>query len=313
VSFGQLRWRLGVLRLDLERRLRFEYSRVRRDPLTADVVPRPIGLRRGAPALRITHMLTASDVNRRYLDCWPLARRAWREIAGVEPELVLVAREDEVPDDLRDDPHVRVFEPLDNLHTAFQAQCIRLLYPALLETDGGVITSDVDMVPLNRSYFHSSAERIPRDHFLAYRDALLWGDEIPICYNAALPSTWGALFGVATLDDVRARLREWGSGLHYDGERGGHGWDTDQIVLYRTLVERGRSSGDVWILDDRFSGYHRLNTSALGPGGPEHLVRRGIQRGEYSDYHLFHPYDENREINEKIVTWAIDVATPALR
>jgi hypothetical protein len=313
VSFGQVRWRLGVLRLNLQRRLRFEYSRVRRDPLTADVVPRPIGVRRGAPALEVTHMLTASDLNRRYLDCWPLARRAWREIAGIEPVLVLVAHADEVPADLRDDPDVRVFEPLEGLHTAFQAQCVRLLYPALLDVEGGVITSDVDMVPLNRGYFHSSPARIPRDHFLAYRNALLWWDQIPICYNAALPTTWSELFGIASLDEMRARLREWGDDLNYDGVRGGHGWDTDQIVLYRTAVDRGRRGRDVWILDDRYSGYHRLNTSALGPGGPERLVRRGIQRGEYSDYHLFHPYDENREINEKIVAWAIEAATPARR
>jgi hypothetical protein len=251
-------------------------------------------------------MLTASDLNRRYLDCWPLARRAWQEIAGLVPILVVVARSEEIPDELRNDPNVQVFEPVERLHTAFQAQCIRLLYPALLDGGGGVITSDVDMVPLNRSYFHSSPARIPRRHFLAYRDVLLFGDEIPICYNAALPGTWGELFQIATVGDVRERLLEWADGLNYDGVRGGHGWGTDQIVLYRTAVDRGRRARDVWILDDRYSGYHRLNTSALGPSGPEHLLRKGIRRGEYSDYHLFHPYKKNREINERIVEWAID-------
>jgi hypothetical protein len=258
--------------------------------------------------MRLTHMLTASDLNQRYLGCWPTARRAWLEIAGLTPVLVLVAHSNDVPDDLVDDPGVLVFDPLDGLHTALQAQCIRLLYPALIETDGAVIVSDVDMVPLNRSYFHDSPARVPREHFLAYRDALLWWDEIPICYNAALPSTWAKVFGVAGLDDVRARLREWGDGLHYDGARGGHGWDTDQIVLHRALVERGKLHRDVWILADRYSGYHRLNTSALGPGGPGHLVRKGIQRGDYSDFHLFHPFDENRDTNERIVGWAIGAA-----
>ena len=60
---------------------------------------------------------------------------------------MLVADRDAVPRELVSDPAVHVFEPEPSLSTALQAQCIRLLYPALLEAEGGVITSDVDMVP----------------------------------------------------------------------------------------------------------------------------------------------------------------------
>jgi hypothetical protein len=301
------------MRLDAQRRLSQEANRLRRAPAAAEIVPRPAARRRDEQPMQLTHMLTASDLNPRYLECWPTTRRAWETVGDVTPVLILVARAGDVPDDLRDAPNVHVFEPLDGLHTAFQAQCIRLLYPALIETDGAVLVSDVDMVPLNRTYFHSSPSRIRRDEFLAYRDALLWADEIPICYNAATPATWGRVFGVTSLDDVRARLRDWGDGLRYDGSRGGHGWDTDQVVLFRTLLERGRRHRDVWILDDRHSGYQRLNTSALGPVGPEHLVRKGIQRGAYSDFHFFLPYEENRDVNERIVGWAIEAATRARR
>jgi hypothetical protein len=297
------------MRLDARQRLHGKANRLRRVPVAADIVPRPALRRRDEESMRLTHMLTASDLNERYLDCWPTTRRAWQEIAGVAPVLVLVARADAVPEELRGDSAVRVFEPVDGLHTAFQAQCVRLLYPALLDTDGAVIVSDVDMVPLNRSYFHASPARVRRTDFLAYRDALLWSDEIPICYNAAVPSTWATVFDVENVDDVRTRLREWAEGLHYDGVRGGQGWDTDQIVLHRTLVERGRRHRDVWILDDRYSGYHRLNTSALGPNGPEHLVRTAVERGAYSDFHFFHPFAENREVNKRIVAWAVGATT----
>jgi hypothetical protein len=256
--------------------------------------------------MRLTHVVTASDLNPRYLACWEPMARAWQTIGGLEPILVLVAREEDIPAALRADARVRIFEPLPELHTALQAQCIRLLYPALLDTDGGgVVTSDVDMVPLNRRYFHGIAGRVDERHFLAFRDVLLEGMEIPICYNAALPSTWSDVFGVAGVEDVRARLREWARGIDYAGVRGKAGWDTDQQVLYRILVERARTKRDVWILDDRYSGYHRLLQHLIGVDGVQGVVRRGVARGHYSDFHLVHPYEAERELNESIIELAV--------
>jgi hypothetical protein len=247
--------------------------------------------------------VVSSDLNPRYVDCWPLARRAWREVTGLEPILVLVAQPDAVPIDLRRDENVHVFEPVDGLHTALQAQCIRLLYPALLGDAGGVLTSDVDMVPLNPWYFHRPAELVDERHFVSYRSALLAGKEIPICYNAARPRTWSDVFAVRSMGDARARLAEWGAGLRYDGVRGGHGWDTDQVVLYATVVERGARMRDVWILDDRFTGHRRLVLAAGArvPGD----VGRDVARGAYSDFHLLHPHSEHVDVNESVVDLAV--------
>jgi hypothetical protein len=229
----------------------------------------------------------------------------WSVVGGVRPHLVLVAPEQDVPPALASDPQVHVFEPIPGLHTAFQAQCIRLLYPALLETEGAVLTSDVDMVPLSRRYFHEPMSRIDEKHFLAYRDVLLPSSEIPICYNAALPAVWSELFDVRSVDDVVRRLSEWGAGLAYGGTRGGHGWHTDQLVLYRTLVDRGRSHRDVWVLRDSYTGLDRLQKVVLQRRG--HLVddeRDRIRRGEYSDFHVLVPYDEHRALNDEVVALA---------
>jgi hypothetical protein len=291
-------------RLSLRRRL-LELSRlVRRRPVAATIVPRPRRRRRGTPPLRLSHALVASDLNPRYLDCWPLVRLAWQQIAGLEAVLVLIAHECDVPPELRADPGVAVFPPIDGLHTAFQAQCIRLLYPALLQVDGAVLTSDVDIVPLNRTYFHAPIGHLAPEHFLAYRNALAATGELPICYNAALPRTWGEIFAVGALEEIRTRLLEWGAGLRYDGVRGGHGWDTDQIELYRTVVERGRRRRDVWILDDRFTGHRRFIPPPPDGDGLPHRLTRAIERGFYSDFHLLHPFAEHRALNEHVVTVA---------
>jgi len=201
------------------------------------------------------------------------------------------------------------FEPVPGVHTAFQAQCIRLLYPALLETDGAVLVSDVDMAPLNRHYFHRPAGHVDARHFLAYRDVLLEACEIPVCYNAALPATWSEVFGVEGLEDVRARLAAWAGEVEYSGLHGGEGWGTDQRVLYRTLVERGRRTRDVWILDDHYAGFRRLERAVLRKRDELYESdRRLIARGAYSDFHCVQPFEEFRELNELAVELAIEAA-----
>jgi hypothetical protein len=259
--------------------------------------------------MRLTHVLLASDLNPRYLEFWPLVRRAWQEVAELEPVLVLVAAQAEVPEDLRHDPSVHVFPPIAAVHTAFQAQCIRLLYPTLLGVDGAVLVSDADMVPMNRRYFHRSVARIPEEHFVAYRGLYLSAREIPVCYNAALPRTWGSCFGVATIEDVRLRLAEWEQQVEYDGVHGGRGWLTDQHILYRTLVEHGRATRTVWILDDHYTGFRRLDRAVLAKRRRlDEAERRLITRGAYSDFHCVHPYSEFRELNELAVELAADGA-----
>jgi hypothetical protein len=255
--------------------------------------------------MRLTHVLIGCDLNPQYLDFWPLARRAWREVAGLEPILVLIAEPDQAPEELRDDPSVHVFAPVPEMHTALQAQCIRLLYPALLDVDGAILISDADMVPLNRRYFHRATAYVDQTHFVAYRDNWLDLEEIPICYNAALPETWGEIFGVRTIDDVRARLTEWGNELEYDGVRGGAGWVTDQLLLYRILVDFGRRTKRVWITDDHYTGYRRLERAVISKqrGLSQQDLGR-IRRGGYSDFHCLTPYGEFRDWNELAVTLA---------
>lgn len=300
-----LRFVLGTWRLRVRTAISELRGRTRRRPPCSRLVPRPPGLRPAARPLRLTHALVASDLNPSYLCLWPLARRAWAGIAGLEPVLVLVAEPEDVPEEILSDPSVRLFEPVHGLHTAFQAQCIRLLYPALVETDGGVVVSDIDMVPLNTRYLSRPASHIPEDHFISYRDVLLDVGEVPICYNAGRPQTWGAVFGVCDLDDARAQLSAWADGVSYAGVHGGAGWTTDQLVLYRTLLERGRRSRDVWILDDAYTGFRRLERAYVQKWGElSPAALRGLARGRYSDFHCLPPGGELGHLNELVLDLA---------
>jgi hypothetical protein len=275
-------------------------------PISSPLVPRPPLSRRRAP-MRLSRVLMACDLNRDYLDFWPSTRQAWREIVGVEPLLVLVA--DEVPLELADDPAVVQFAPVPGLHTAFQAQCIRLLYPALVPADGAVLISDIDLYPLRPSYFHAPIARLDERFFVSYRDTRLERAEVNMMFNAAAPRTWADLFAVSSLADVRRRLAEWGTGLAYDGRRAWDGWYTDQQTLYRTLMSWPKAPERLWMLDDDYTGYRRLDHLDLAhEAGLEPHRRRDLLKLAYSDYACLVPYQAHREVNDLVLELALQAA-----
>lgn len=277
-------------------------------PISSPRLARP-HLERGRRRFRLGRVLLACDLNPDYLGFWPSTRRAWREIVGVDATLVLIARRDEVPSELRDDPDVIPFEPVAGVHTAFQSQCIRLLYPALVETDGAVVISDMDLYPLRASYFHDPVGSLDERFFVVYRDNRLGRGEIDIMFNAASPATWGEVFGVAAVEDVRSELARWADGLEYDGRRGWPGWYTDQRMLYEKLLAWNERSGRLWMLDDQYTRYSRLNRDQLADeDGLEAWRIQGIRGHEYSDFNCFVPYREHREVNDRVLRLGLEAA-----
>lgn len=269
-------------------------------PISSLHLPRPV-LAPGRTPLRITHALLASNLNPRYLEAWDLVSRAWPAIVGIQPRLVLVASPEEVPEALRADQRVIVFEPLPDVPTAFQAQCIRLLYPALLESDGAVVISDMELVPLDPDFFHKHAARLDERFFLAFRDVLFRKGQMAMAYNAAMPAVWGEIFGVSTPAEVRARLAEWAHELEYDSVRGGAGWYTDQTLFYDHLLAWAQRTGRLWMLDDDYTGFTRLdrlgeNATRLPPS-----ERRKLEHGRYTDFDSLVPHSRYRAVNDEVV------------
>jgi hypothetical protein len=275
--------------------------------------PRPrLERSRNANPFRLSHVLLACDLNSDYLDFWPTTRKAWKEIVGLDASLVLVAERDAIPAALRDDPAVIPFEPVEGVHPTFQAQCIRLLYPALIETPGAVIISDIDLYPLRRSYFRDPVSRLDARFFVVYRDDRVDRAEFDMMFNAGSPATWGEVFDVDGISDVRAHLAAWADGMQYDGRRGWDGWYTDQRMLYQKLTTWPARSERLWVLDDQYCGYSRLNRDKLvNEDGLEPWRVAGLRRLEYSDFNCFVPYRDHRAINERVLEIGLEVSRQA--
>jgi hypothetical protein len=104
---------------------------------------------------------------------------------------------------------------------------------------------------------------------------------------------------------VRARLAEWYADADYAGAHGASGWGSDQQILYRTLLEHGRRTRTVWILNDHFTRFRRLEGVLLQKRPLTPSERRLIARGAYSDFHATKPYDVHAETNDGVVELAV--------
>ena len=255
--------------------------------------------------------LLASDLSPDYLDFFPLVQKAWREIVGVDVRMVLIAQD--LPRHLRQfEAAIRLFRPVPGLHTAFQAQCVRLLFPALLHDEcwDAVLLSDMDILPLSRRYFTQPLENLGADKFVMYRAGVLHG-QVPIGYNAALASTWWQIFpAIRDETDVAQVLGAWWAEGRDYGIRKGAGWFTDQDKLYTHLNawEAAAGKGRLMRLADGKTGLCRLDRSR-----PEEF-RRNLARqshllraGYFADFHMMQPPSEHEALNLQVLA---EVLTP---
>jgi hypothetical protein len=244
--------------------------------------------------MKVGTILTATDTNPLYCEFIPIFVTAWKKLIP-EADICIVMIAHEIPDAYKEyAPYIRLSPPLEGIHTAFQAQCIRLFYPRQIARDEGVLITDMDMLPMRRSYYTDPIARISSDTFVVYRDVCLPG-EISMCYNIAHPRVWESLFGSVPTEDI---LREWYSKVSYGGTHGGVGWGTDQFFFANHFHAW---DGPKAILNDRLTRFLRLDRVLPQQFFNRITLRSAIRGGVYADYHCHRPYSQYKEINDFVV------------
>jgi hypothetical protein len=122
-----------------------------------------------------------------------------------------------------------------DINSTFVSQNIRIYYPALLNLpiDELVMITDMDMLPMNDTYYKTDLKYFSKNDFIYYRH--IDKNQIYMCYNAAHPTTWSKVFGINTLEDIEKSIH-----LSYDktytGKPGETGWFSDQLLMYSKLI-----------------------------------------------------------------------------
>jgi hypothetical protein len=244
--------------------------------------------------MKLGTILTATDLNPLYYEFIPNFIKAWN-ILFPDADVVVVLIADEIPEHLEQySANIKLFKPLPNILTAFQAQCIRLLYPRHIERNDGVLITDMDMLPMNRSYYADSIKDISDDTFVTYRDVCL-PTEIAMCYNIATPAVWRGVFGSNTTESL---LQSWNASIVYDGRHGGEGWSTDQKIL---LKKFNLWSGPKITLNDSITKFNRLDRIHPWVFDDRSKLSNDIKSGMYIDYHCLRPHSLYKDVNDFVV------------
>lgn len=226
---------------------------------------------------KLDRVIVASDANPMYLDFWPLVARAWKEVVGLKPTLVLIADSTVTVDETIGD--VIRFEPIPGISTALQAQVIRHLAPAYFEEEGCII-SDMDMIPLSKKYFVDAVQHIPEDNFIIYTQLPPYDDRITMCYNAAKGKVFKEVFNITSVGDIREIIKNWAD-LKL-------GWNTDEIALSTYLKAWPKYKKNCVYLNQDCADT-RINRAHWS------YDKKMLKNGLYRDSHLLRPYNEYKK------------------
>lgn len=230
--------------------------------------------------LPLDRAIISTDANPNYIQFWPVVAKAWEKVIGIRPTLALIADDNVIIEESLGD--VIRFRPDPDIPTAFFAQCVRLFMPCLFPNDV-CITSDIDMIPLNKEYFFDSIKNVPDDYFVAYR-------KFSICYNAAFGKVFAEIFNVHSIEDIYERIREWYA-LKI-------GWWTDERMLRLTVTDWNKKTSRCAKLEHGVSG--RIDRSNWRHSGDKILKR------QYIDAHCPRPYSRHKASIDRIINLALE-------
>ena len=254
----------------------------------------------------LTDVLTASDLNPRYYEFIPIFIKTWKKLfPEINIHIILISNE--IIEELESyKEYIKLFPPIEGIKTSFIAQNIRLLYPCLLENaKGGILITDMDMIPMNTEYYTIPIKHILDNKFISYRPLNCVGqNEMAICYNIAHNKIWQEIFNIKKIDDIEIILKMLSENNNYKGHKHMPFWITDQLYLYQSTQAWNKKTNNLIILNDaiRLSRLDRLALRDIGFRLPPIDIER-IKDHKYADFHLPHPYSLHKELIDKVINY----------
>jgi len=258
----------------------------------------------------ISSVLTAVTNDPLYIDFVPIFIESWLKLyPEIEVKIILV--NEFIPKDLfKFKNNIILFKPLPNISNKYISQIIRILYPSLIKNiSGGILITDIDMIPMNSSYFSDNIKNYVSDKFICYgkNKKNVKNNELPICYNIATSNTWLEIFNINNLNELKIELIKIYSTINYENLHGGNGWATDQEILYKRIINWKYFKNRFIILNDNITGYNRLcrDTFDIPKNKPVNItgeLKKSIESGLFSDYHMKRPFNDYKYFNNSILS-----------
>jgi len=251
--------------------------------------------------MKLDCVLTAVNEKKEYLDLAPIFIETWNKLyPNVDIKIILIAKK--IPEELiQYKDKIILFEPIKNVSTCFTSQFIRNLYPCILNYDNGVMITDIDNLPMNKTFFTKNIENIPDNKWINLRDYVYCNREICMMWQVATPKVWKDVFNIKNEEDIKQTLISENNSINYIDGHNKSGWNTDQLFLYKKVMQWNKKTNDYVFLKDKETGYNRL--CSFGTLNSQYkiskLIKINIKKGKYSDYHCLKPmsYNKCKKIN----------------
>ena len=124
--------------------------------------------------MKLDCILTACNTNELYIDFIPIFIKSWTKLyPNVDIKIVLI--NDIIPTKFEEfKTNIILFNPIPTISTGFISQYIRLLYPCILnQYENGIMITDMDMIPMNKTYYTKNIENIDNNKFIYLRDVCI--------------------------------------------------------------------------------------------------------------------------------------------
>lgn len=249
--------------------------------------------------MKLDCILTAVDDNPLYLDFIPIFIKTWNKLyPDVDVKIILIAIK--IPDiysNYKD--NIILFEPIENILTSFTSQYIRLLYPCILNYKNGIMITDMDMLPMNRTYYTEHIKEYENNKFIYLRDKICFEyNEIAMCYNVATPNTWKDIFEINSIEDIKNKLIEVYTNNDIRSGQGNIGWGTDQQDLYKKVMSWNNKTHNFIAINESITKFNRLDRNTFDINNNN--LKKDISNELYTDYHCYRPMSLYSDINYTI-------------
>lgn len=244
-------------------------------------------------------VLTAVNENKLYIGFVPIFIKTWNKLyPNVDVKIILIAKQ--IPESLLSyKSNIILFEPIENVLTSFISQFIRLLYPCILNYENGIMITDIDILPMNRTYYTENIKSYNNNKFIYYRENICFNfKQIAICYNVATPTTWKNIFGINSLEDIKNTIKNVNANNIIKEGHGNIGWCIDQITLFDKVMIWNNNTNNFICLKENETKFKRLDRVNLNISNINTI--KNITDGNYSDYHCCRPMSKYSDINWKI-------------
>ena len=171
---------------------------------------------------------------------------------------------------------------LDFVSTGFQSQVVRLFCSNFFE--GNMLTSDIDMLPINGDYYRQYFNELNDDNVIIY-SGQPYSDVpyYPMCYVLSNSLNFRDYLGIDGL-----KFDEYCKMLH---NQYGEKWNTDEHFMY----DRFQNFSDKLIVKKERDFSRRVDR-----GNWDYQVNL-LDSGYYIDSHLLRPYKQNRKHIDQLI------------